>query len=105
MRIANELGAGNGRGAKFAIIVSATTSSAIGVVFWVLIVVFRQDFALLFTSSSVIRDTVSRMAILLAFTILFNSVQPVLSSNALAFLIDSTLPIFQSRRLKLICEI
>jgi MATE family multidrug resistance protein len=31
VRIANELGAGNGRGAKFAIIVSVTTSSAIGV--------------------------------------------------------------------------
>jgi len=82
VRIANELGAGNGRGAKFAIIVSATTSSAIGAVFWVLIVVFRQDFTLFFTSSSIIRDAVSRLAILLAFTILLNSVQPVLSGVA-----------------------
>lgn len=92
----SQLVAGNGREAKFAITVSASTSSTIRVVFWVFIVVFRQDFALLFTSSSVIRDTVSRMGILLAFMILINSVQPVLSGNALAFLVYSTLPIFHS---------
>lgn len=82
VRVANELGAGNGRGAKFAIVVSTTTSSAIGVVFCVLIVILRQDFALLFTSSSIVKDAVSPLAILLAFTILFNSVQPVLSGVA-----------------------
>ena len=61
-----------------------------GVLFWVLIVVFHQDFSLLFTINSVIKDMVSRMVILLAFMIFFNSVQPILSRNALAFLVYST---------------
>jgi len=82
VRVANELGAGNGRGAKFAVFVSASTSSVIGIVFLVLILVFRQDFALVFTSSTTIIDAVSKLAILLAFTILLNSVQPVLSGVA-----------------------
>eukprot|EP01018_Ginkgo_biloba_P028673 Gb_13391 [translate_table: standard] len=82
VRVANELGAGNGKGAKFAVIVSVATSSAIGLVFWVLIFFFRNDVALMFTDSSVIQEAVSRLAILLSFTILLNSVQPVLSGVA-----------------------
>jgi len=82
VRVANELGAGNGKGAKFAVIVSASTSSAIGIVFLVLILMFRQDMALVFTSSTIIIKAVSKLAILLAFTILLNSVQPVLSGVA-----------------------
>ena len=85
MRVANELGAGNGKGAKFAVIVSASTSSAIGSVFLVLILVFRQDFALIFTSSTIVIHAVSKLAILLAFTIFLNSVQPVLSGKAFDF--------------------
>eukprot|EP00253_Pinus_taeda_P006322 PITA_06322 len=82
VRVANELGARNGKGAKFAVIVCASTSSAIGIVFLVLIVVFRQYFAEVFTSSTIIIEAVSKLAILLAFTILLNSVQPVLSGVA-----------------------
>eukprot|EP00253_Pinus_taeda_P000631 PITA_00631 len=82
VRVANELGAGNGKGAKFAVIVSASTSSAIGIFFLVLILAFRKDFALLFTSSTVIIKAVSKLANLLAFTVLLNSVQPVLSGVA-----------------------
>jgi Na+-driven multidrug efflux pump len=65
------------------VIVSASTSSAIGIVFWVLIVVFRHDLAQVFTSSTIIMDAVSKLSILLAFTILLNSVQPVLSGKCL----------------------
>jgi MATE family multidrug resistance protein len=83
VRVANELGIGNGKAAKFAMIVSATTSTAIGVVLMVLILVFRQEFALAFTSSAIIKEAVSKLAILLAFTILLNSVQPVLSGVAI----------------------
>jgi len=63
-----------------------------GVVFLVLIVVFCHDFSPLFTSSSVIRDTISRMAILMVFMILFNNVHPILSGNSLAFLVYSIFP-------------
>ncbi|KAL6627686.1 hypothetical protein ACP70R_031412 [Stipagrostis hirtigluma subsp. patula] len=82
VRVANELGAGNGKGAKFAAIVSSTTSLVIGIFFWVLIMVFHDKIALIFTTSAVVLDAVDKLSILLAFTILLNSIQPVLSGVA-----------------------
>ncbi|XP_031492028.1 protein DETOXIFICATION 27-like isoform X1 [Nymphaea colorata] len=82
VRVSNELGAGNARGAKFASIVSVATSAAIGLFFWILIITLHNEFALLFTSSTAVIHAVSNLAILLAFTILLNSVQPVLSGVA-----------------------
>ncbi|KAJ8648239.1 hypothetical protein MRB53_001262 [Persea americana] len=71
VRASNELGAGNGKGAKFATIVSAATSSVIGLLFWLLILVFDDKFPLFFTTSPVIVDATEKLAIfLLAFTIL-----------------------------------
>ncbi|KAK8709974.1 hypothetical protein V6N13_145319 [Hibiscus sabdariffa] len=52
VRVANELGAGNGKGAKFA------------------------------TAVSPVLEAVSRLSLLLAFTVLLNSVQPILSGVA-----------------------
>ncbi|XP_068637286.1 protein DETOXIFICATION 27-like isoform X1 [Aristolochia californica] len=82
VRVANELGAGNGRGAKFATIVSVSTSIVIGLFFWVLIMVLHDKFALIFTTSPIIIGAVNKLAVLLAFTILLNSVQPILSGVA-----------------------
>ncbi|XP_066352027.1 protein DETOXIFICATION 27-like [Miscanthus floridulus] len=82
VRVANELGAGSGKGARFAIVVSITTSVVIGLVFWCLILYFDDKIALLFTSSAVVLDAVHHLSVLLAFTILLNSVQPVLSGVA-----------------------
>ncbi|KAL6858838.1 hypothetical protein ACP4OV_017840 [Aristida adscensionis] len=83
VRVANELGAGSGKGARFAIVVSITTSVAIGLVFWCLILYFNDRIALLFTSSKVVLDAVHHLSVLLAFTVLLNSVQPVLSGVAI----------------------
>ncbi|WVZ92459.1 hypothetical protein U9M48_038523 [Paspalum notatum var. saurae] len=82
VRVANELGAGSGKGARFAIVVSITTSAVIGVVFWGLILYFDDKIALLFTSSEPVLRAVHNLSVLLAFTILLNSVQPVLSGVA-----------------------
>uniref|UniRef100_I1P8C8 Protein DETOXIFICATION n=1 Tax=Oryza glaberrima TaxID=4538 RepID=I1P8C8_ORYGL len=82
VRVANELGAGNGKGARFATIVSSVTSLVIGLFFWVLIVGLHDKFALIFTSSDVVLDAVDNLSVLLAFTILLNSIQPVLSGVA-----------------------
>ncbi|KAH9783233.1 protein DETOXIFICATION 27 [Citrus sinensis] len=81
VRVANELGAGNGKGAKFATIVSVVTSSLIGLFFWLLIMIYHKEIALIFTSSEVILQAVNELSILLAFTILLNSIQPVFSGN------------------------
>ncbi|KAL6627684.1 hypothetical protein ACP70R_031410 [Stipagrostis hirtigluma subsp. patula] len=82
VRVANELGAGNGKGARFATIVSSTTSLVIGIFFWVLIVCFNNKVVLIFTTSIAVLNAVNKLSILLAFTILLNSIQPVLSGVA-----------------------
>lgn len=82
VRVANELGAGNGKGAKFATIVSVITSTVIGIIFGAIIMILRDKVALIFTSSSIILDAVNNLSALLALTILLNSVQPILSGVA-----------------------
>ncbi|KAL0461383.1 UNVERIFIED_CONTAM: protein DETOXIFICATION 27 [Sesamum latifolium] len=82
VRVANELGAGNGKGAKFATVVSVSESVVIGLVFWVLIILFHNEFALIYTTSEEVLSAVSKLSIILAFTVLLNSVQPILSGVA-----------------------
>ncbi|XP_047310961.1 protein DETOXIFICATION 27-like [Impatiens glandulifera] len=82
VRVANELGAGNGKGAKFATLVSVMTSSVIGLVFWVLIILYHDKIAIIFSSSKPVLEAVNKLSVLLAFTILLNSIQPVLSGVA-----------------------
>eukprot|EP00257_Ricinus_communis_P012153 XP_002533973.3 protein DETOXIFICATION 27 [Ricinus communis] len=81
VRVANELGARNGKGAKFATTVSVTTSVIIGLLFWVLIILFHDKLAWIFSSSEPVLKAVDHLSILLAFTVLLNSVQPVLSGT------------------------
>lgn len=79
VRVANELGAGNGKGAKFATTVSVVTSILIGLFFWLLIMIFHDQFALIFSTSHPVLKAVTNLSFLLAFTVLLNSVQPILS--------------------------
>ncbi|KAL5079005.1 hypothetical protein RYX36_007426 [Vicia faba] len=83
VRVANELGAGNGKGAKFATIVAVLTSLTIGIFFWILILALHNKFGYIFTTSKPVLDEVSKLSLLLAFTILLNSIQPVLSGVAI----------------------
>ncbi|KAM7516874.1 hypothetical protein LguiA_006457 [Lonicera macranthoides] len=82
VRVANELGAGNGKAAKFATKVSVVQSTMVGVLFAVIILIFQDKLTLLFSSSAEVQDAVNKFSYLLAFTILLNSVQPVLSGVA-----------------------
>ncbi|KAJ0086953.1 hypothetical protein Patl1_08592 [Pistacia atlantica] len=59
VRVANELGAGNGKAAKFA-----------------------TKIALIFTSNTDVLKEVDKLSYLLAISVIFNSVQPVLSGVA-----------------------
>ncbi|KAI3859894.1 hypothetical protein MKX03_016529 [Papaver bracteatum] len=83
VRVANELGAGNGEGAKLASIVSATTSLVIGLVLCSVIMISHEKLAIIFTSSNAVLGAVDNLAILLGITILLNSIQPVLSGVAI----------------------
>ncbi|KAG2334356.1 hypothetical protein Bca52824_005536 [Brassica carinata] len=67
VRVANELGAGNGRRARFAMI----------------ILFLHDQIGWIFSSSETVIKAVTDLSFLLAFTILLNSVQPVLSGVAI----------------------
>ncbi|KAK7407215.1 hypothetical protein VNO78_08938 [Psophocarpus tetragonolobus] len=82
VRVANELGAGNGKGAKFASIISVVTSIIISTFFWMLIMIFRNQLAYLFSSNEIVVKEVNKLSPFLGATILLNSVQPILSGVA-----------------------
>ncbi|KAJ6876235.1 protein DETOXIFICATION 24-like [Populus alba x Populus x berolinensis] len=71
---ANELGRGNAKAAKFSIKIILSTSIVIGVGFWVLCLIFGEEIAHFLTSDEEVAETVSSLAVLLAFSILLNSV-------------------------------
>ncbi|CAL1396232.1 unnamed protein product [Linum trigynum] len=83
VRVSNELGAGNARAAKVSVVVVSATSVAIGVVCMIVVFATRGSFPELFTSSSAVAQETRRLAGLLAFTVLLNSLQPVLSGVAI----------------------
>ncbi|PIA60208.1 hypothetical protein AQUCO_00300010v1, partial [Aquilegia coerulea] len=82
VRISNELGAGRPRAAKFSILVVVMTSALIGVVFLVLVLALKDVYALPFTNNPEVAHQVSKLAVIFAFTLLLNSVQPVLTGVA-----------------------
>lgn len=83
VRVATELGAGNGKGAKFATIVSTTTSFAISLFVSLLALIFHNKLATIFSSSEAVIDAVDNISVLLALAILLNGIQPVLSGVAI----------------------
>ncbi|CAL1384205.1 unnamed protein product [Linum trigynum] len=83
VRVSNELGRGNAKGAKFAIVMTVATSFIIGVVLFLVFLFLRGKVAYLFTENVEVVRAVSDLSPLLAFSILLNSIQPVLSGVAL----------------------
>ncbi|CAN6210989.1 unnamed protein product [Urochloa humidicola] len=82
VRVANELGASNGKGARFATIVSTTTSFMIGLFSSSLALIFHDKVAMMFSTSEAVINAVDSLSVLLALTILLNGIQPVLSGVA-----------------------
>ncbi|GAV71602.1 MatE domain-containing protein [Cephalotus follicularis] len=82
VRVSNELGSGNARVAKFAVVVVSVTSVSIGVVAMALVLATRDYFPYLFTTSEAVAEETTKLALLLGFTVLLNSLQPVLSGVA-----------------------
>ncbi|XP_047342532.1 protein DETOXIFICATION 27-like [Impatiens glandulifera] len=82
VRVANELGAGNGKAARFAAINAVIQSTILGIIICVLILVFYDPLVYIFTSSSDVISAANKLAVLLGVTILLNSIQPVLSGIA-----------------------
>lgn len=83
VRVANELGAGSARSAKFAVYVVVGTSFSIGFVLFVAFLLLEEKVAYVFSNDPAVVKAVGSLSGLLAFSILLNSVQPVLSGIAI----------------------
>lgn len=82
VRVSNELGRGDSKAAKFSIMNIVVTSTSIGLVLFVFFLFFRERLAYIFTNDEDVAVEVAHLSPLLAFSILMNSVQPVLSGEA-----------------------
>ncbi|MBA0557598.1 hypothetical protein Gohar_010305 [Gossypium harknessii] len=82
VRVSNELGWGHPRAAKYSVYVTVLQSLFIGLFCMVLLVITRDHFAVIFTSSEEMQRAVAHLAYLLGVTMVLNSVQPVISGVA-----------------------
>ncbi|KAL5834879.1 hypothetical protein ACOSQ4_014376 [Xanthoceras sorbifolium] len=83
VRVSNELGSGNAKAAKFSIKVISTTSICMGILLWAMCLIFGQKIGYVFTKNEEVAQYVSTLSVLLAFSVLLNSVQPILSGVAI----------------------
>lgn len=82
VRVSNELGRRNAGAAKFATLMAVAASVSVALLLLVLFLMYRDELAYMFTRSEEVAGTVARMSPLLAYTLLLNGVQPVLSGVA-----------------------
>lgn len=81
VRVSNELGASHPRTAKFSLVVAVILSTVIGMVIATVLLLFRNEYPVLFVEDEVVRNVVRELTPMLAFCIVINNVQPVLSGN------------------------
>ncbi|KAH0721750.1 hypothetical protein KY290_006167 [Solanum tuberosum] len=82
VRVSNELGRGSAKAASFSIWNTAITSFVIGFILFLFFLFLRGRLSYLFTDSPDVAKEVEKLSPLLAFSILMNSIQPVLSGVA-----------------------
>ncbi|TYI02350.1 hypothetical protein ES332_A11G260800v1 [Gossypium tomentosum] len=93
VRVANELGRGNAKALKFAIKTIMSESICIGMLFFVLCLGCWRQISYLFTSDEQVAQVISSLSDLLAISVLFNSIQAVLSGVAIGTGFQSTVAI------------
>lgn len=81
VRVSNEIGSGNSKGAKFATMIVVLTSLSVGVILFFVFLFLRGRVSYIFTTSELVAAQVADLSPILAFSILLNSVQPVLSGT------------------------
>jgi len=81
VRVSNELGLGRPRAAKYSVIVTIVESLIIGLLCAAIILITKDHFAVIFTTSKEMIKAVSKLASLLGITMILNSVQPVISGK------------------------
>ncbi|KAJ6417636.1 hypothetical protein OIU84_001092 [Salix udensis] len=83
VRVSNELGMGHPRAAKYSVIVTVLQSLVIGLILMAVVLITKDYFAYIFTSNEEMRAATSKLAFILAITMVLNSVQPVISGVAI----------------------
>ncbi|PVH31563.1 hypothetical protein PAHAL_9G179800 [Panicum hallii] len=82
VRVSNELGAGNPKSAAFSVVVVTVLSFILSVIISVIILLCRDYISYIFTEGEDVSRAVSRLTPLLAFTLILDGIQPVLSGVA-----------------------
>uniref|UniRef100_A0A0D9XIE3 Protein DETOXIFICATION n=1 Tax=Leersia perrieri TaxID=77586 RepID=A0A0D9XIE3_9ORYZ len=82
VRVSNELGARRPKDAKFSVAVSSLTSVVIGAIFMSIFFIWRTSLPRLFSDDKEVVDGAARLGYLLAITVLFGNIGPVLSGVA-----------------------
>ncbi|KAH7859583.1 hypothetical protein Vadar_002897 [Vaccinium darrowii] len=82
VRVSNELGAGHPKSAAFSVVVVNLVSFITSTVFATAVMVFRDVLSYAFTEGEAVAGAVSDLCPLLAFTLILNGIQPVLSGVA-----------------------
>ncbi|RZC84371.1 hypothetical protein C5167_047157 [Papaver somniferum] len=83
VRVSNELGAGHPRTAKFSVIVVVLSSFVLGLIMALVLITTRKIYPSAFTNSVEVQELIYILTPLLAFSIIINNVQPVLSGVAI----------------------
>uniref|UniRef100_A0A6N2LGC1 Protein DETOXIFICATION n=1 Tax=Salix viminalis TaxID=40686 RepID=A0A6N2LGC1_SALVM len=78
VRVSNELGLGHPEAAKYSVYVTVFQFLVIGLICMSAVLVAKDYFAYIFTSSKVMQVATSKLAFILAITMVLNSVQPVI---------------------------
>lgn len=89
VRVSNELGQGHPVATKYSVYVTVVQSLLLGLLSMVIILITKDDFAVIYTNSTEMRAAVAKLAYLLGITMVLNSVQPVISG---------TIPIYHALR-------
>ncbi|XP_050387388.1 protein DETOXIFICATION 34-like [Argentina anserina] len=82
VRVSNELGSAHPRAAKYAVIVTIVEALLLGILFGAVVMVTKDNIAIIYTKSKEMQQAVSRLAFLLSITMVINSVQHVISGVA-----------------------
>lgn len=81
VRVSNELGARHPKSAAFSVVVVTSWSFILSVIAAVIILALRHLISYAFTEGEVVAEAVSDLCPLLAFSLILNGIQPVLSGK------------------------
>ncbi|KAJ4703882.1 Protein DETOXIFICATION [Melia azedarach] len=82
VRVSNELGAGHPKSSAFSVLIVTSSSSIIAIILAIVVLALRHVISYAFTSGTTVADAVSELCPYLAFSIVLNGIQPVLSGVA-----------------------